>query len=97
MKRVLSVVLQFFLFLVVFAAGSFLPGANLLLPMLSVSAGPGRIFVYDGLLLMFAIYLLILLIAVVRRRLTTTALSSTLALLLALALGLAMKFGFKSL
>lgn len=67
MKRVLSVVLQFILFLVVFLVGSLLPGANVL-PTLSVGAGAGRVFVYDGVLLMFALYLLILLIAAARKR-----------------------------
>lgn len=95
MKRVLSVVLQFILFLLVFAAGSFLPGANIL-PTLSVGAGAGRVFVYDGVLLMLVFYVLILLIAVVRKRIQLAWPNSTVALVLALILGLAMKFGFKS-
>ncbi len=95
MKRVLSVVLQFILFLVVFLVGSLLPGANVL-PMLSVGAGVGRVFVYDGVLLMLALYLLILLIAAARKRIHLAWQNSTLALVLALILGLAMKFGFKS-
>ena len=94
MKRVLSIVLQFFLFLVVFAVGSLLPGANLL-PMWSIGVGVGRIFVLDGLLLMLGFYALFLLIAAVRRRLYVAWPNSTLALVLALLLGLAMKFGFK--
>jgi hypothetical protein len=96
MKRVLSGVLQFILFLLVFAVGSFLPGAHLLLPIWSVSAGAGRIFVYDGLVLMIALYVLILLIAAVRRRLPIAWPTSTVALILALALGLLAKFGFKT-
>ena len=95
MKRVLSVVLQFVLFLAVFLVGSLLPGANLL-PMISVGAGAGRIFVLDGVLLMLAVYGLILLIAVARKRIHTAWPNSTLALALAIILGLAMKFGFKS-
>jgi hypothetical protein len=95
MKRVLSVVLQFILFLVAFAAGSFLPGANLL-PTLSVGAGAGRVFVYDGVLLMLALYVLILVIAAARKRIHLAWPNSTVALVLALILGLAMKFGFKS-
>jgi hypothetical protein len=95
MKRIFSVVLQFILFLAVFLVGSLLPGANLL-PMLSVGAGAGRIFVLDGLLLMLALYILILLIAAVRKRIHIAWPNSTLALALALILGLAMKFGFKS-
>ncbi len=96
MKRVLSGVLQFILFLLVFAVGSFLPGAHLLLPIWSVSAGAGRIFVYDGLVLMIALYVLILLIAAVRRRLPIAWPTSTVASILALALGLLAKFGFKT-
>ena len=95
MKRVLSVVLQFVLFLAVFLVGSLLPGANLL-PMISVGAGAGRIFVLDGLFLMLGVYALILLIAAARKRLHTAWPNSTLALALAIILGLAMKFGFKS-
>jgi hypothetical protein len=95
MKRVLSVVLQFILYLVVFLAGSLLPGANIL-PTLSISAGVGRVFVYDGLLLMFAVYFLILLIAAARKRIYFAWPNATIALVLALILGLAMKFGFKS-
>lgn len=95
MKRALSVILQFILFLLVFLVGSLLPGANIL-PMLSVGAGAGRIFVLDGLLLMLAFYVVILLIAAARKRIQFAWLSSTIALSLALILGLLMKFGFKS-
>jgi hypothetical protein len=95
MKRVLSVVLQFVLFLVVFLVGSLLPGANLL-PMITVGAGAGRIFVLDGLFLMLAVYILILLVAAARKRIPAAWPNSTLALALAIILGLAMKFGFKS-
>jgi len=52
--------------------------------------------VYDGVLLMLALYLLILLIAAARKRIHFAWQNSTLALVLALILGLAMKFGFKS-
>jgi hypothetical protein len=96
MKRVLSGILQFILFLLVFAVGSFLPGAHLLLPMMSVPAGAGRIFVYDGLLLMVALYVLILLIAAARKRIATAFPTTTIAFVVALILGLAAKFGFKS-
>jgi hypothetical protein len=96
MKRVLSGLLQFILFLLVFAVGSFLPGAHLLLPMWSVSAGTGRIFVYDGLVLMLALYVLILLIAAARKRLPVAWPTSTVAFVVALLLGLLAKFGFKT-
>lgn len=95
MKRVLSVVLQFILYLVVFAAGSLLPGANVL-PTLSIPAGTGRVFVYDGLLLMLIVYILILLISAARKRIHVAWPNATIALVLALIVGLVMKFGFKS-
>ena len=95
MKRVLSIILQFALFLIIFLVGSLLPGANVL-PMLSVGAGTGRIFVLDGLLLMFAAYILILLIAAAFKRIRIACPNSTFALALALIVGLALKFGFKS-
>jgi hypothetical protein len=96
MKKALFVVLELVLFLVLFVLGSVvLPGAGVL-PVLSVSAGVGRIFVYDGLLLMVVLYGLLLLIAAVRRRMVVGWLS-TIAFVAALVLGLLMKFGFKSL
>ncbi|MGD0648191.1 MAG: hypothetical protein ABR971_09385 [Acidobacteriaceae bacterium] len=95
MKRVLSVVFQFILYLVVFGIGSLLPGANVL-PTWSISTGPGRVFVYDGLLLMLLVYVVILLIAAVRKRINITFPNSTMALVLALLIGLLWKFGFKS-
>lgn len=95
MKRVLSIVLQFLLYLVVFGAGSLLPAFGIL-PTWTLSTGPGRVFVYDGLLLMLAVYVLILLIAVARKRLPITLPNASIALVLALLLGLLMKFGFKS-
>ena len=95
MKRALVGFLQFILFLVVFLVGSLLPGANVL-PMMSVPAGVGRIFVYDGLLLMIGVYVLLLLIAAARRRISVSWPTSTVAFLLALVFGLLMKFGFKS-
>jgi hypothetical protein len=91
MKRAISVVLQLILMLAVFLVGSILPGIHVL-PMYSVVVGPGRIFVMDGLVMMFLLYLVILLIAAARKRIRITVVTSTLAL----ALGLAMKFGFKS-
>jgi hypothetical protein len=95
MKRALSIVLQFILYIVVFGVGSLLPAFNVL-PTLSVGIGPGRVFVYDGLLLMLLVYVLILLIAAARRRIPSALPNATIALALALILGLLMKFGFKN-
>jgi hypothetical protein len=95
MKRILSIVLQFVLYLFIFGVGSLLPAFNLL-PTWSLSTGPGRVFVYDGLLLMLLAYLLILLIAAARKRIAIALPNATIALVLALLIGLLMKFGFKS-
>jgi hypothetical protein len=96
MKRILWGFLQFIVFLLVFLVGSLLPGMHILLPMWSVPAGDGRIFVYDGLLLMIALYVLILLVAAVRKRLAIAWPTSTVAFAVALILGLLAKFGFKT-
>lgn len=96
MKRVIVGVLQFILFFLVFLAGSLLPGAHLLLPMLSVSIGAGRIFVYDGLLLMIGLYVLILLIAAARKRIRIAFPTTTVAFFVALILGFLLKFGSMS-
>jgi hypothetical protein len=97
MKKAVLVVLELLLFLVVFVLGSVvLPGAGVL-PVLSIPAGAGRIFVYDGLLLMLALYGLFLLVAAARRRISFTWQMHTLAFALASVLGLLAKFGFKAL
>lgn len=95
MKSVLSIALQFLLFLAVSFLGLILTGINVL-PTLSVPMGTGRVFVYDGLLLMLAVYLLVLLTEAALKRIRTAWQNTTIALALALILGLAMKFGFKS-
>ncbi len=89
--------LQTFLFLLLFALGSvFLPFLPFL-PVLQVATWPGHAFVYDGLLLALAVWLLILVVEAVRKRLREAGLLTTAALVLALVLGWAMRFGFKSL
>jgi hypothetical protein len=95
MKRAIAIILETILMLVVFFVGSILPEFHIL-PMWSVPVGTNHIFVLDGLLLMLVVDALIVLIGLARKRLFVTLTNSTLALLLALALGLAMKFGFKS-
>ena len=96
MVKAVLVILQTLLFLLLFAAGSFLLPFFPALPAWQVQTGPHRFFVLDGVLLAVAAYLLILLIEAARRRLRGPGGLTTLALVLALALGLAMKFGFKS-
>lgn len=95
-KKVIFALLQFVLFLVVFAVGTFV------LPLCNISyvtswANGTRGFEWDGILLMLAIFVLILLIEALRKRLLSATPWTTLALALAAILGLAMKFGFKDL
>lgn len=93
LKRALSVTLQLILLLTVFLLGSLLPALGKL-PMWRVALGPTRFFVLDGLVLMLLVYLIFVGIEVFARRIRYGALLSTLALLLALVFGLAMKFPF---
>lgn len=95
MLKAVLVVLQTVLFLVLFAAGSFLPIFTSL-PTWQVQTGPHRVFVLDGLALALLAYLLILVVEAARKRLRGPGALTTLALTLALVLGLAMKLGFKS-
>jgi hypothetical protein len=96
MKRVTLTIFQFVLFLIVFGAGSFLPPFHFE-HILIATPGFTRIFVADGLLLMFALYIVIVLVEVTRKRLRNSVLWTTVAVILAAVLGLMMKFGFKTL
>jgi hypothetical protein len=93
MKKVILTIFQFVLFLIVFGAGSFFPPFHFE-RVLIVTPGFTRIFVADGLLLMLALYVLIIFVEVMRKRLRTAVPWTTLAVILAAALGLMMKFGF---
>ncbi len=95
--KAVLVVLQTLLFLLLFAAGSFLLPFFPSLPTWQVQTGPGRFFVLDGLVLGIGVYLVILLLEAARKRLRGPGGLTTLALVLALALGLAMRFGIKTL
>jgi type IV secretory pathway VirB2 component (pilin) len=96
MKIVILTILKFVVFLIVFGAGSLFPPFHFE-RVLIATPGVTRIFVADGLLLMFALYVLIILVEVMRKRLRTAAPWTTLAVILAAVLGLMMKFGFKTL
>ena len=96
MKKAVATILQFFLFLIVFFAGSLFP-----LPppfhherIISSTPAATRIFIGDGLHLMLALYIVIVLIEAVTKHLRTSAPWTTLALILAAVLGFMMKFGF---
>jgi hypothetical protein len=93
--KALLVVLQTLLFLLLFGIGSFLP-AFTSFPNWQIHTGAHRAFVLDGLVLAVAACVLILLIEAARKRLRGPGGLTTLALVLALALGFAMKFGFRT-
>ncbi len=95
MVKAILVVLQTLLFLLLFGVGSFLPVFSPV-PTWQVQTGPSRFFVMDGLVLTVVVYLVILLTELVRKRSRGGGALTTLAFFLALALGLAMRFGFKS-
>ena len=93
MKNAVFTILQLVLFLFVFFVGSFFPPFHFE-HILIATPGFTRIFVADGLLLMVLLYAVILLAEVVRKRLRGAGPWTTLALILATAFGLMMKFGF---
>jgi hypothetical protein len=93
MKKVIFTILQLILFLIVFGAGSLFPPFHIEHVLGTTPAGT-RIFIADGLVLMFILYLVLLLIELLRKRLSTSLPWTTLALVLAAVLGFAMKFGF---
>ena len=95
--KAILVVLQALLFLVLFGAGTLLLPFVPSVPVWQVQTSPGRAFVLDGLVLTLIGYLIILAIEAATKRVRGPGGLTTLALVLALALGLAMKFGFKSL
>ena len=93
MKKVVFTILKFLIFFIVFGVGSFFPPFHFE-HVLIATPGVERIFVADGLLLMFGLYVLIVLSEVLRKRLRTSAPWTTVAVVLAAVLGLMMKFGF---
>ncbi len=95
MKRALLVLLELVLFLVVFLGGTLMSGF-MGLPKWSVAAGADHIFVLNGLVLMLVVYLILLLISAARKRITSGWQVPTIALALALVLGLLSRFGFQA-
>ncbi len=96
MKKVVFTILKFLLFFIVFGVGSLFPPFHFE-HVLIATHGVERVFVADGLLLMFALYVLMVLLEILRKRLRTSTPWTTLALILATVLGLMMQFGFKTL
>jgi len=93
MKKVLLTILQFIVFLLIFATGSFLPPFHIQ-RVLAVTRDGTRIFIWDGVVLMAAFFLVLLLIEAVTKRIRSGALWTTLAFALAAAAGYAAKLGF---
>ncbi len=93
MLKFLSVLLQFVLFLVTYAVGSFFLHPFHVQTVLSSSGTGTRIMFWDGLLLMLLLYGLVLLIEALMRQFRRSAMWSTVAVVLAGALGWALKFG----
>ena len=96
MKKIIFPILQLILFLLVFLVGSLWEPFHFE-HILIATPGTTRIFIADGILLMFALYILIVLVQILRKRLRTSAPWTTLAVILAAVFGLMMKFGFKTL
>ncbi len=94
MKRAVAILAQFLLFLFVDAAGSLIYHPFHIQTSLAGTPLEPRSFLWDGLLLMLAVYLFLLVIAALRKRLTASAPGSTIALVLAALAGYVMKFGF---
>ena len=94
MKKFLSIFLQFFLFLLTFAIGSFAHPFNLHWGLTVTTPTVTRYFVPDGLLLMVILFILILIMEALMKRLRTFAPWTTLAFVLAAIVGFAMKLGF---
>ena len=92
MKKFLFTLLQFFLFLIVFAAGSFLHPFNLHWSN-TVTAAGARYFIADGLLLALGLFLVIVIAQAIRKRLCNTTWTA-IAFILAVAIAYAMKLGF---
>lgn len=93
LKRLLLCVLLVLLYLVIFAAGSFLHPFS----VTSVLASRGRaarIFIWDGVLFALALYLLTLGIEAAGKRLRDLASWTTGSLIVALVLGYLLRLGF---
>ena len=92
MKIALAIILQFLIFLIVFAGGSFMHPFNFHWAE-TVAGGTTHFFIPDGLLLAVGILLAILLVQFLRKR-TCDSPWTILAFVLAVGIGYAMKFGF---
>jgi hypothetical protein len=92
-KTIFLTIVQFVLFFVAFAVGSFMTPFKIA-HVISFSLRGSRIFYWDGILLMLILLVVILAMEAARKRLRTAAPWTVLALVLATAAGLAVKLGF---
>jgi hypothetical protein len=92
MKKLLSTVLQFVMFLLVYAIGSLFPPFHVQ-RILIASPSSTRIFILDGILITLALYIVIVLGETVMKRLCQVT-WTTIAFVLAILFGYFMKFGF---
>src|ERR1700687_2998757 len=94
MKKILSITLQFLLFFLTFAIGSFAHPFHLSWDLAAAtSPSVHRSFVLDGLLLALALFIVIVIIQAIRKRLCNTQWTA-LAFFRAVAAGYAIKLGF---
>lgn len=95
MKNVLVAFLQFLLFIVVFAAFSFVPPFHIEHVLGTTSDGT-RVFIADGLVITTLLFIAILAIEAARKRLRRSGMLTTAAFAAAVLIGLAIKLGFKT-
>ena len=94
MKKTLATILQFLLFLLAFAAGSFAAPFRVEWFVTHQGTLSTRYFLADGFLIMLLLYVLVLLLEALLKRLRGMALWTSAAFLLATLLGFLMKLGF---
>jgi hypothetical protein len=92
MKKILSLVLQSLLLLFCCAAGSFLRPFHLQ-QVTHASPTLTYVFVWDGFLIMFLVYLLLIAIEAITKRLRRAFPITTIALAIATVLSIAIKLG----
>jgi hypothetical protein len=94
MKTAILAFFEFILFFLLFLVGSFLRPFHLSWFVSHPTWASTRFFVPDGLLLAILVYLVIVGIGAARKRLPHAAIAPTIALVIAVVLGLLSKFGW---
>ena len=92
MKKLLSTVLQFVMFLLVYAIFSLFPPFHVERVLIATPTY-SRIFILDGILITLALYIVIVIVETLVKRLCQVT-WTTIAFVLAIILGYVMKFGF---